>query len=203
MGMRPLLVVITLACWLALFPSQTPGQPAPEPPPPRVGQVIITGNHVTKDWVIRQVVGLYPGQVFRFPELRLAERNLARLGIFRVDPEKGIRPTVSVMEGGSEFKDIVVQVQEESTGGVLLRPGFSADGQPTVNLVLEERNFDPWGFPACMEDVRAGRAFRGGGWHVRLEVFQLPVFPCRLPGLGVLDRLVPPSAGWRVWDAGG
>src|SRR5262249_41719433 len=39
----------------------------------RVGEVKIIGNEVTRDNVIRRVIGLYPGQILRYPELRIAE----------------------------------------------------------------------------------------------------------------------------------
>ena len=63
-----------------------------------VGEVIIVGNTVTQDRVIRRMLGLYPGQMLRYPELRIAERNLARLNIFEMNPELGIRPTVQVID---------------------------------------------------------------------------------------------------------
>src|SRR5690348_7391170 len=46
-----------------------------------VGEIIIVGNTVTQDCVILKALGLYPGQVLRYPELRIAERDLSRLNI--------------------------------------------------------------------------------------------------------------------------
>jgi outer membrane protein insertion porin family len=144
-----------------------------EKPPAKVGQIIIVGNERTKDHVIRKVISLEPGQPLRYPELKLAERNLERLGIFQVDKEKGICPTLTVLESDSEFKDILVQVQEAPTGSLILGASINSKGQLVVGMTLQERNFDPHRWPTCLADIREGRAFRGGGKTLRLDVFRL------------------------------
>ena len=144
-----------------------------EAPPVKVGQIIIAGNERTRDDVIRKAIQLYPGQLLLYPQLKLAERNLAKLGIFNVDPEQGIRPTLTVLESDSEFKDILVQVQEAPTGSLKFGAGFNSNGQLVVSMTLEERNFDPHRFPTRMADIREGRAFRGGGKTLRLDLFRL------------------------------
>jgi RNA polymerase sigma factor (sigma-70 family) len=93
-------------------------EPKPaERPPARVGQVFIIGNTKTRQNVILKQVSLYPGQVLSYPDLQTAEKNLARTGLFVVDPGKGVRPTVMVRDNAgdpdSEFKDIVITVQEK------------------------------------------------------------------------------------------
>ena len=69
-----------------------------EDPPARVGQIYIIGNDRTMMNVILRQVGLYPGQVLSYPEIRLAEKNLARLGIFKSSPEGGGEPTIIEVE---------------------------------------------------------------------------------------------------------
>ena len=49
--------------------------------PANINKIEIVGNDVTQDHVIRRVLGFYPGQHLRFPEIRIAGNNLARLGI--------------------------------------------------------------------------------------------------------------------------
>jgi outer membrane protein insertion porin family len=144
-----------------------------EAPPAKVGQIIIVGNERTMDQVIRKYIPLYPGQPLLYPNLRIAEKNLTKLGIFNVDPAQGIRPTLTVLESDSEVKDILVQVQEAPTGSLKLGAGFNSNGQLVVSMALEERNFDPHRFPTCLADIREGRAFRGGGKTLRLDVFRL------------------------------
>lgn len=140
-----------------------------EKAPARVGQVIIVGNDVTQDRVIRRVVGLFPGQVLRYPELRIAENDLARLGIFNTDPEKGIRPTLTVLENDSGFHDVLVTVQEAPTGSLMFGAGVNSNAGLVGSIVLNEKNFDLFRPPTSIADIMEGRAFRGAGQEFRIE----------------------------------
>jgi RNA polymerase sigma factor (sigma-70 family) len=93
-------------------------EPAPSTPA-RVGKIILVGNKKTEPSVILRQVHLTPGQVLTYPAVREAERNLERLGLFRVDPDKGVRPTVTVVDpgDGSEVKDILIRVEEKPAAG--------------------------------------------------------------------------------------
>jgi outer membrane protein assembly factor BamA len=149
-----------------VFPS-----PAPDPLPARTGEILIEGNEVTKDPVIRRQLPFKPGQILGLPDTRLAERNLASLGIFVVDPRTGVRPTVTIdPDSDGEFKKIFVRVQEAPTTGFLLGLSVNSDAGLNGHAVFEERNFDLTGWPNSLEDFRAGRAFRGGGQDLRIEV---------------------------------
>lgn len=80
--------------------------------PPRIGRIIIIGNTATPDYIIRGTAALLPGQILTPPELRRAEIALGRLKLFVVNP--GCRPRVTVIgDPESEFKDILIQVQEK------------------------------------------------------------------------------------------
>jgi outer membrane protein assembly complex protein YaeT len=140
-----------------------------EQPPARVGQIIVVGNEVTQDRVIRRVLGLYPGQILRYPELRIAENDLSRLGIFNTDPEKGIRPTLTVLETDSEFKDVLVTVQEQPTGSLMFGAGINSNAGLIGSIVLNEKNFDLFRPPTSLADIFEGRAFRGAGQEFRVE----------------------------------
>lgn len=134
-----------------------------------VGEVFIVGNTVTQDRVIRRMLGLYPGQVLRYPELRIAEADLARLGIFEMNPEQGIRPTVTVLEKEGPLKDILVKVQETRTGSLMLGAGVNSNNGLVGSIVLNEKNFDLFRFPTSFADFWEGRAFRGAGQEFRIE----------------------------------
>jgi len=142
-----------------------------ERPPAKVGDIIISGNTVTRDNVIRRQIGLYPGQTLTYPDLKLAERNLGRLNIFEVDPAKGIRPTVTVLDPDSdkEFKDILVSVQEQPTGSLIFGVGVNSDAGLNGSIALNERNFDITRWPTSFDDLLSGRAFRGAGQEFRAE----------------------------------
>jgi RNA polymerase sigma factor (sigma-70 family) len=79
-----------------------------EKPPARVGQIFISGNKKLSDEGILRRVPLLPGQILSFPDLDIAERNLARL--------KGLKSAqVSVIDrvGEGVYKDIQITVEEK------------------------------------------------------------------------------------------
>jgi outer membrane protein assembly complex protein YaeT len=143
-----------------------------EKPPARVGSIIIVGNDVTRQNVILRQIPLYPGQILTYPDLRLAENKLRQLHIFEDDPQKGIRPTLSVVdpENDSEYKDILVQVQEAPTGSIMFGVGVNSDAGLTGSVAINERNFDITRFPTSFEDLFSGHAFRGAGQEFRVEI---------------------------------
>jgi outer membrane protein assembly factor BamA len=142
-----------------------------ERPPARVGEVLIIGNEVTRDNVIRRHIPLLPGQILTYPDLRVAEANLARLNIFEYNPEAGIRPTVTILnpDDDNPYKTVLVNVQETHTGSLLFGVGINSDAGLTGSIVLNERNFDILRPPTSIEDILSGRAFRGGGQEFRIE----------------------------------
>jgi outer membrane protein assembly complex protein YaeT len=142
-----------------------------ERPPVRVGEIKVTGNEWTQQNVILRQIPLYPGQTLTYPDLRLAERNLARLNIFEMNPATGVRPTVTVIDpdGPGDFKDILVQVHETQTGSLLFGVGVNSDAGLTGSIALNERNFDITRVPTRFEDILNGVAFRGAGQEFRAE----------------------------------
>jgi outer membrane protein insertion porin family len=161
-----------------------PPQPAPPvavpalqvaPPeqerPARVGQIIICGLTRTREDIVRREIPLRPGEILRYPLLREAERNLIRLNIFEVNPQTGVRPTVTVREPNppSEFKDIIVTVQEAATTSLLFGVAVNSDAGLVGTVALNERNFDITRFPSTLDELINGTAFRGRAQEFRLE----------------------------------
>ena len=114
---------------------------------------------------------IYPGQILEWPNLKQAELNLARLNIFEMNQELGIRPTVNVLdpEGDAIYKDVLVSVQEARTGSLLFGIGVNSDAGLTGSIVLNERNFDILRPPTSLDDLLSGRAWRGAGQEFRIE----------------------------------
>jgi hypothetical protein len=84
-------------------------------PPRRVGGIIINGNETIPQDVILRELPLYTGALLTLADVRTAERNLARLGLFEVDRAKGVRPRVEIVDPNgtdSPYKDICVTVKE-------------------------------------------------------------------------------------------
>ncbi len=142
-----------------------------EKPPARVGQVFVIGNERTRMNVILRQVPLCPGQTLEYPAILQGEKNLARLGIFESTPDGSVKPTITVIdpEGDSQFKDILIQVQEANTGSLMFGVGVNSDVGLTGSVVLNERNFDITRFPTSLDDLLSGNAFRGAGQEFRLE----------------------------------
>jgi hypothetical protein len=110
----------------AFLSAQAPQAQVVESPTLFVGQIFIVGNETTSSEVILDAIHLYPGQILQYPALRLAEANLARTRRFVVDPERGIRPTVTPLDGDGDFRDILVQVQERPSSSLPVLAGAAA-----------------------------------------------------------------------------
>lgn len=152
--------------------NESPGQPA------MVGEVKVIGNSVTRENVIRRQLLFIPGQVLSVPALRASENNLRRLGIFKVEPENGIAPTITVLDpdSPSPFKDVLVEVQEDRTGQINFGFGINSDAGLTGSVVLNERNFDITRIPTSVDDFLSNRAFRGAGQEFRAEAVPGTIF---------------------------
>lgn len=97
--------------------SITVANKSKEQPPARIGQIILTGNKRISSESILAHVSLFPGQVLTYPDLQKAENALAELGLFVVDPAAGVRPTITVLDSDSAYKDILITVKEKRTAG--------------------------------------------------------------------------------------
>jgi len=196
-------VSLALVFAATIFSSKAPGQLAAREPQRKCGQIFITGNIFTRQNVILSAISLYPGQTLRLSDLRRAEKKLERLGIFKIDPVKGIRPTVTVLEddGKNPYKDILVSIEETPTWSVRLMPGFHSRGGLAISVVFEERNFDPFRWPTSRDDLVEGGAFRGAGLLFRLELLQIPLSPFRGPALLPRGNFLL-SVGYSIVPAG-
>jgi outer membrane protein insertion porin family len=139
-----------------------------ERPPARVGQIMIDGNIRTQDHVILNQVPEFPGQLLTFPDLRLAKRNLERLGIFKPGSVE-VTAQDDPNNPDSEYKNLLVKLEEDNTGSLLFGVGVNSDAGLTGSIVLNERNFDISRFPTSFDDLLSGNAFRGAGQEFRLE----------------------------------
>ena len=194
MEMKSCWLQFALVCSVAMISGRSWGEPVAENPPLRVGQVLVIGNTRTREDLILKVVPLCPGMILTYPDMQIAERNLERLGIFKITPDRSIRPTVKVIEDPNNpkaaFKDILIQVEEAPTASLKLMPGISAKGELRISVVFEERNFDPLRFPTSLDDLLSGDAFRGAGVKWRVELLQISLFSFRAAWLP-LNESVP------------
>jgi outer membrane protein assembly complex protein YaeT len=137
--------------------------------PAKVGEIHIIGNEVTKSRVILRVLQFYPGQTLSYPMVGAGERDLKKLGLFEVNPETGVQPTIEVENTDKEYKDIYIRVKEQPTGSLMFGVGVNSNAGLVGSIVLNERNFDLFRPPTSWADLFSGKAFRGGGQEFRAE----------------------------------
>ncbi len=101
-----------------------------------VRKINISGNEKTQDRVIRREVAVSPGDEYNTVRVEKSRNRLQQMGYFsQVD----IRPNGTGTPG---YKDLQVDVKEQSTGSINLGAGFSSIDSLTGFLDLTETNFD-------------------------------------------------------------
>jgi outer membrane protein insertion porin family len=96
----------------------------------------ISGNEKTQDRVIRREATVAPGDEYNTVRVEKMRSRLQQMGYFsQVD----IRPNGTGTPG---YKDLQVDVKEQSTGSINLGAGFSSIDSLTGFLDLTESNFD-------------------------------------------------------------
>ena len=117
-----------------------------------VRSIQIQGNTVTKDKVIRREIPLDPGDIYNDVASERGDRRLENLGYF-----SSVRH-YDLATDDPAFRDIVYEVDEKSTGQLLVGAGFSSVDHLIGFAEIAQNNFDlfNWGH------------FTGGGQKARL-----------------------------------
>lgn len=117
-----------------------------------VRNVLIRGNSVTKDKVIRRELLVYPGEQYDGVRVRTSENRLRNLGYFSaVNCEH--EPV-----GSTNKADLVFNVEEQRTGQFMTGVGFSSIDKLIGFAEVSQGNFD----------IR-GKPFVGAGQKVKLR----------------------------------
>jgi len=122
----------------------------------RVEKIDIRGNNKTKDKVIRRELAIAPGEVFDMVRVKISQQRLEGLQYFeKVDmrPEATDPPIAG-------RKDLIVNVEEQNTGNLMLGAGFSSVDALVGYAEISQGNFDLFHPPT----------FTGGGQKLRLFV---------------------------------
>lgn len=118
-----------------------------------IEKIEIKGNTKTKDRVIRRELAVYPGEVYDMVRVKLSEQRLKNLDYFeKVDTQP------EDTDVGPTHKNLVIGVDEKSTGNLMLGAGFSSVDAIVGFAEVREGNFDLFNPPT----------FRGGGQKFRL-----------------------------------
>lgn len=149
---------------------------------PRVvtGVVLVQGNFLTRDRVIRRLVRVQPGRVLDGRELTLSKErvqgsqlfNLVRVTVQRARPEDQVIAQDEIDEGGvrTEVRDLLVEVKEKNTGAVNFGLGMGTDSGVFGEFSINQKNFDIEDHPLTFEELIAGRAYRGAGQQFAISI---------------------------------
>ena len=143
--------------------------------PKTVRDVIVRGNHGTKDDVIRRNVTLAPGQVADASEIAWSEDVLVSLDYFS---DFSGQPRVNVTAQpavAADQVDVVADVNDETSGMFTFLVGAGSDSGIFGGASIDKRNFDITRPPSQWSDLFSeffgeGDAFHGGGQRLFLEV---------------------------------
>ena len=121
-----------------------------------VEKIEIKGNVKTKDKVIRRELSVRPGVVFDMVQVQLSKKRVEGLDFFdKVDTKPDTDPTLDL-----SHKNLVVGVEEKSTGSLTFGAGFSTVESLFGYAEVEQRNFDLFNPPY----------FTGAGQKFRMKV---------------------------------
>ncbi len=118
-----------------------------------IRDINISGNKVTKDYVIRRELKIYPGDLSDSRKINSSKSSLLNLGYFnKVD-------IIPVSTDDPEQKDLNIKVNEKLTGQLLFGAGFSSTDSILGTIEIAQSNFDIKNYPT----------FKGGGQRFRLR----------------------------------
>jgi outer membrane protein insertion porin family len=98
-----------------------------------INDVIISGNHTTKDRVIRRDVFLTPGDLFSMTELKDSQNTLGRRGFFE-------DVNIEQERVDDSHINLLVKVKETATGSVQAGGGYGSYQGAMISASLSDRN---------------------------------------------------------------
>jgi len=119
-----------------------------------IERIIIKGNVKTKDRVLRRELAVYPGEVYDMVRVKISKQKLEGMDYFsKVD-------TTSQDSDISNHKDLIVGVEEKSTGSFTIGAGFSTEESIVGTAEVRQGNFDLFNPPT----------FTGAGQKLQLRL---------------------------------
>lgn len=128
------------------------------------GEVIISGDFLTKDKVIRRELEFSPNRPLSTIDIRRSEARLRDKRLFR-DPRITIQDEDPNNPG---YRDVLVEIKEVNTGSLNFGVAVGSDSGLLGSISVEQRNFDIADVPETFSEMITGRAFRGAGQRFSL-----------------------------------
>ncbi len=132
----------------------------------RIGLVVVSGNHCTRKNVIYNNLDFQPGEVFDSRKLKTSQKKLMSTGYFKnvnIYPVKADNHDSDL----SEYRDVVVEVDEAQTGNSSLFMGFSSTDNVFGGIDLTENNFNVAGLRSVW--FKGPCVLRGGGEYLQIK----------------------------------
>lgn len=128
-----------------------------------VADVIIRGNDLTQDRVIRRQVTLYPGEIYDSTKQEQIKTRLLETQLFE---------DVEIRDAGGEgdTRNALVRVTEANTIQFIVGAGITSNNGLLGNITLENRNFDIGKPPRSAGEFFRGRAYKGAGQIFRIQL---------------------------------
>ena len=123
----------------------------------RIGRVIIRGNKVTQERIVRRNLKFLPEQDWN---MKVVKQSIQRLKETRLFKEVTVTP---VKTADPKVRDAVVTVEEGDTGRVLLGVGVNTNRGVLGNISLTQHNFNLFNWPRSWGQFIRGQGFKGAG----------------------------------------
>ncbi len=122
----------------------------------RVGEVIIRGNNITQDRIIRRQMKVFPEQLFNTVAIDQSKHRLKELGLF---------DSVEITPLGREpgRRNALVEVTEGKTAEFLIGAGVSSNHGLLGNVSFRQRNFNICNWPKSWREFMTAQGWKGAG----------------------------------------
>lgn len=109
----------------------------------KINDVLISGNEVTQDKVIRRYIYTAPGDTFSFTDMKDSKNALGRTGYFESSE-------IIPQPNGTDKIDLLVKVKEAPTGSIAIGGGYGSDQGAMINGSLSDKNLFGTGISASI-----------------------------------------------------
>ncbi|MBS0198300.1 MAG: outer membrane protein assembly factor BamA [Planctomycetes bacterium] len=127
----------------------------------KTGEVLIKGNTLTRDDVLRRQVQVEPDRPLDSTAVEETKKRLERTNLFAPRSVKVTMQPERPEDPG--FRDVLVEVEETNTGKFSIGGAVSSDAGLSASIAITQRNFDITDFPDTFGELFSSEAFRGGG----------------------------------------
>jgi len=139
----------------------------------KTGLVIVEGNTLTQNKVVRREVTVKPDRWLDATETADTEKRLRESRLFETNPANGAPPKVTIQPASPDapgYRDVLVDVTETDTGSLNFGAAVSSDANVFGVINLNQRNFDLADTPDSFSEFISGKAFRGAGQNFQLSL---------------------------------